>query len=112
MGALANFQELARQEAIEFQLEQKLDRFEKERSGVILRNIQASYDFLKFVGDVSNLYFPVMLDVLMGISPEHSESDYYTSSSSNSEEEASRPPFNKDQTRDDNTGATDGPDMV
>lgn len=70
MGALANFQELAQEEAIEFQLEQKLERFERERSDIILLNIQASYDFLKMVGEVSNLYFPVMFDILLGIPPE------------------------------------------
>lgn len=80
MNALANFQELARQEAIEFQLEQKLERFERERSDSILQNIQASYAFIKLVGEVSNLYFPVMLDILLGISPENSVMDYSAAS--------------------------------
>lgn len=85
MGALANFQELAQQEAIEFQLEQKIDRFEQERSDIILRNIHASFDFLKLVGEVSNLYFPVMLDILLGRSPDHSDDDLFPGASDSSQ---------------------------
>jgi hypothetical protein len=78
MSALPNFQELARQEAMEFQLEQKIERFERERSDVIMRNVRASMDFIRFVGDISNLFFPVFLDTVLGVSGDLPEENAFS----------------------------------
>lgn len=75
MRPLPNFQELARQEAIEYQLEQKIERFEREQSDIIMRNIKSSLDFMHFLGDVSNLYFPVFLDTVLGVSADLSKNN-------------------------------------
>jgi hypothetical protein len=77
MSALLNFQELVRQEAIEFQLEQKIERFEWERSDIIMQNLRSSMDFLKFIGDISNLFFPVFLDTVLGVSSDISDEDLF-----------------------------------
>lgn len=63
--ALANFRELAQAERQEPKMVQMIERFDLERSDLILHNIQDTLRFMRLVGDVANLFFPVMLDTLV-----------------------------------------------
>jgi hypothetical protein len=55
-----------------------LDKFEREQSDVILQNLQRSLQFVRFVADVTYLFFPALLDTAVGASGSYSES-YNTS---------------------------------
>lgn len=66
--ALANFRDLAELEVREPQMVQLLDKFEQEQSDVILRNLQSSMRFVRFVADVTYLFFPAMIDTVVGVS--------------------------------------------
>jgi hypothetical protein len=50
-----------------------LDKFEREQSDVILENLQRSIQFVRFVADVTYLFFPAMLDTAVGASDSFSE---------------------------------------
>lgn len=71
--ALPNFRELADIEAQEPKLVEMVQRFDTERSDLILQNTQDALAFVRLVGDVANLYFPAMFDTLFGISHQSDE---------------------------------------
>ena len=63
--ALPNFRELAELERQEPKMVQMVERFEAERSDMILQNLEESLRFMRMIGDVANLFFPVMFDTLI-----------------------------------------------
>lgn len=71
--ALPNFRELAAQEVQEPHMVELLDKFEREQRDVILENLQRSIQFVRFVADVTYLFFPAMLDTVVGASDSFSE---------------------------------------
>ena len=73
--ALANFRELAAQEVREPQMVQILEKFEREQSDIILRNLESSLQFVRFVADVTYLFFPAMFDTVLGTSGTYPETN-------------------------------------
>ena len=62
---LENFRALAVLEEKEPKMVEMLDRFDAERSDIILENLQETLRFIRLFGDVANLFFPVLMDTLV-----------------------------------------------
>ena len=96
---LENFRALAILEEKEPKMVEMLDRFEAERSDIILNDIQDTLRFMRLFGDVANLFFPVLVDTLVSggedeiLSAEEAEDDDFW----NDEEEENDPMDDDDQ---------------
>ena len=113
--ALTNFRNLAEQEVREPQMVQLLDKFEQEQSDVILRNLQSSMRFVRFVADVTYLFFPAMIDTVVGVSDSSTlPADKSTEKEISKTKSTDLPkgPASPDQGQAGNPPGVDGPDPV
>jgi len=113
--ALANFRDLAEQEVREPQMVQLLDKFEQEQSDVILRNLQSSMRFVRFVADVTYLFFPAMIDTVVGVSDSSTlptDKGAKEEVSQTKSKDSFKGPATPDQGRSGNPPGVDGPDPV